>query len=138
MTFRRFYRYLLVFFIVISFSFASREVVDSSYKLVLFEGSDWCVNCIRFDKTVLKNTYFIEFMESQNIAVERVDFPQRKKLTPEIQAHNASMAEKYGFQGIFPTILLVKPIGNEVISLEYHDQGALEFIKQIKTNIAVE
>ena len=136
MAIKRLSGYATALFVFVSFSFSSTRIVDSTYKLVLFEGSDWCVNCIRFDRNVLNDAFFIQFMEKEHITIERVDFPQRKKLDPEIQALNASMAEKYDFQGIFPTILLVKTETNDVMTLEYHDQGALEFIKQIRTNIA--
>ncbi len=128
-------KFPLVFFILLSFSFISKDEASAAYKLVIFEGSDWCVNCIRLDRNVLNDDYFVQFLEKENIEVQRIDFPQRKKLEPEEESFNASVAEKYDFQGIFPTILLVKSSSDEFITLTYHDQGVPEFIKQIKDNI---
>ena len=135
MTISRNVKFPLVFFVLLSFSFISKDEAVSTYKLVIFEGSDWCVNCIRLDRNVLKHDSFVQFLEKENIEVQRIDFPQRKKLEPEEKAFNASIAEKYNFQGIFPTILLVESETNKFITLTYHDQGAFEFIQQIRNNI---
>ncbi|MDC6364906.1 MULTISPECIES: thioredoxin fold domain-containing protein [Flavobacteriaceae] len=131
----RYFRLALIFSILLSFSFSIKSTTVPSYRLVLFEGSDWCVNCIRFDKHILRDEKFVEFLDKEDIEIQRVDFPQRKKLNADEESFNASMAEKYGFQGIFPTILLVESDTNEIFTLEYHDQEALEFIEQIKGNI---
>ncbi len=129
-------KFPLVFFVLLSFAFISKDEVTSAYKLVIFEGSDWCVNCIRLDRNVLKHDSFVQFLEKENIEIQRIDFPQRKKLDPEEKAFNASVAEQYNFQGIFPTILLVKSETNQFITLTYHDQEAQEFIEQIRDNIS--
>ena len=38
---------------------------------------------IRLDRNVLHDDYFVQFLEKENIEVQRIDFPQRKKLDPE-------------------------------------------------------
>ncbi|MEZ4808717.1 MAG: hypothetical protein R2819_00035 [Allomuricauda sp.] len=131
----RYLKYILPLFIFLSFSLIPLGKIDTHYKLVLFEGSDWCVNCIRLNKTVLTDTAFINFLEMENIQIERIDFPQRKKLDEQTQAYNASVAEKYGFQGLFPTILLVRNNTDETVTIDYHDQGPNEFIQQIKASM---
>lgn len=131
----RYAKLILLLFVFCSFSLTSPEPAAGRYKLILFEGSDWCVNCMRLEKNVLSDTAFIEFLELQQIEIERIDFPQRKKLDKKTQAYNASMAEKFDFKGIFPTIILVKAFSEEIIPLNYHDQNPRDFMQQIKSNI---
>ncbi len=128
-------KYIPLLFILFSFSFNTKESVNTKYKLVFFEGSDWCVNCIRFDRNVLSDPYFKYFLEKQDIEIERIDFPQRKKQDEATKTYNASIAEKFDFQGIFPTIILVENTTGEIIPLNYHDQGIDDFIAQIKSNL---
>jgi len=108
---------------------------EESYKLLIFEGSDWCPNCIRFDKTVFKSTQFSEFISSNNINIEHIDFPQRKKLDAATKKYNASIADAYSFNGIFPTILLIDETTNTVIELPYSNQKPKEFIALIQSKI---
>ncbi len=128
-------KYIPLLFILFSFSFNTKESVNTKYKLVFFEGSDWCVNCIRFDRNVLSDPYFKYFLEKQDIEIERIDFPQRKKQDEATKTYNASIAEKFDFQGVFPTIILVENTTGEIIPLNYHDQGIDDFIAQIKSNL---
>lgn len=131
----RLFRTVFAFFILSALSFGSPTSVDSKYKLIFFEGSDWCVNCIRFEKNVLSDPYVVRYMDKQDITIERIDFPQRKELEPKQQEYNAKVAEKYDFQGIFPTIILVNNSTAEVTQLEYHDQDAIAFVSQLKSNL---
>ncbi len=136
MTTSTFFKRTLILFVFLSFSFIRKENIDLNHKLVLFEGSDWCVNCIRLDKNILSDPYFDHFLKRNAIELERIDFPQRKKLDETTKNYNAEMAEKYSFKGIFPTIILVEAASNEFVPLEYHDQSLDDFIAQIKSNIS--
>ncbi len=127
-------RFLLTLVVLCTFSFTPKN--DVKYKLILFEGSDWCVNCIRLEKNVLTNAAFIDFMKKRNITFERIDFPQRKQLDEATQQYNAEMAEKYGFQGIFPTIILERSNSEQTQTLEYHDQSCSDFIAQLSSNLS--
>ena len=49
---------------------------------------------------------FLKTMENHNISIEIIDFPQRKKQSPELIKRNESIAETFDFQGIFPTLVL--------------------------------
>lgn len=75
-------------------------------QLIVFEGSDWCAKCIRLNREVLNDSSFIAFAQKENIDVIHVDFPQRKKLSTEVEKANTALAEKYRFQGSFPTLIL--------------------------------
>ena len=65
-------------------------------------------------------------METNNITIEIIDFPQRKKLSPELVKRNESLAETFDFQGIFPTLVLSQT-ENQFEILGYNNQNASEF-----------
>lgn len=105
---------------------------EHTFRLYIFEGSDWCHNCIRLDKNVLSKDQFKEFATSESIYIEHIDFPQRKKLEPQQAAHNAMIADKYGFKGIFPTLILVHAESNRQVVITYADEDVAEFIAKIE------
>jgi len=103
--------------------------------LLVFAGSDWCANCIRFEKRILSTSDFLEFAE-KSIVVLKADFPQRTPLSTATQEQNASLAEKYNPGGVFPYLLLLAP-GKTVLSpVVYSDQSPKEFIEEIKNYIS--
>ncbi len=79
---------------------------NSNATLYIFTGSDWCVDCKRLEMNVLSDPGFKNSMEHNGIKVEIIDFPQRKKLSPEIVKHNEAVADAFGFKGVFPTLIL--------------------------------
>ncbi len=94
--------------------------------LYIFVGSDWCADCKRLEKTVLSDSVFISTMKLNKIEVEIIDFPQRKKLSPDVVKHNQTIAELYGFQGIFPTVVLSR--SKDIFeTLQYKNEAAIEF-----------
>ena len=103
------------FLLTCSFLFSAFFIVaqekPTDYKLVVFEGSDWCNNCIRFEKKVLSNKSFIHFTDVKKIEIERIDFPQRKKLDKEIKDYNRSNIDKFKVRfvliGYFHSILFI-------------------------------
>jgi thiol-disulfide isomerase/thioredoxin len=103
--------------------------------LLVFAGSDWCANCIRFEKRILSTDDFLLFAE-KSIVVLKADFPQRTSLSAALEEQNASLAEMYNPDGVFPYLLLLTP-GKSVLSyLTYRDQSPAEFIDQIQIHIA--
>lgn len=104
----------------------SENSILSKAILYIFTGSDWCVDCRRLEKNVLSDAAFLKTMEKNNIEVEIIDFPQRKKLPPEVVKHNESIAENYNFQGIFPTLILSQT-KEKYEPLKYKNEKAVEF-----------
>lgn len=102
--------------------------------LLVFAGSDWCSNCIRFEKKILSAKEFLSFAD-ENIVILKADFPQRTPLSAPLQEQNASLAEKYNPNGVFPYLLLLSP-GKSVLSyLQFSNQTPVEFITEIKSHI---
>ena len=103
--------------------------------LLVFAGSDWCANCIRFEKKILSTKEFLAFAD-KNIVILKADFPQRTPLSAPLQEQNASLAEKYNPNGVFPYLLMLTP-GKSVLSyLQFSNQTPAEFIEEIKSSIA--
>ena len=105
----------------------SEEITQlSAPVLYIFIGSDWCADCKRLEKNVLSDSVFISTMKLNKIAIEIIDFPQRKKLSPDVVKHNETIAESYGFQGIFPTLVLSRS-KDKYETLQYKNEAAAEF-----------
>ena len=83
-----------------------RTQPPAGYTLVVFEGSDWCVYCEKFNKDILSDKAFTDYLEKNDIQVVKVDFPQRIKQTKEVKERNRMYAERYNFEGIFPTLVI--------------------------------
>ena len=126
----------LVFFLCLAFaSFHAIESKPDPFKLIVFEGSDWCKNCIRFERTVLSKEAFQTFAANHEIVVERIDFPQRNEQDADTRKYNAEIAERYDFKGLFPTVLLVNTETDEFVELKYTTEDAGEFISQLKDHL---
>ena len=104
-------------------------------KLIVFSGSDWCKNCIRFKKEVLANEVFIVFAKD-NIEVITADFPQRAKLSKEEVAKNEALAEKYNTDGEFPRIVLLSPDESGSKVIPYTGQSPEQFVTDLKNYLS--
>ena len=127
--------FLLVLVAGVFLSFNSGSSTSSQYKLLFFEGSDWCINCIRFEKKILSENAFEDFAQSNQIVLERIDFPQRKQLDESTKRYNESMAEKYDFQGVFPTLVLVNVETDAYRTIRYQNQDLNEFVTVVLSKL---
>lgn len=101
---------------------------STAYILYLFTGSDWCANCKRLEKKVLSDSEFISSLAKHNIELEVIDFPQRKKLSPETILYNDSMAQDLKFDGGFPGIVLRSNTSLSTQKLKYSNETSQEFL----------
>lgn len=101
-------------------------------KLVLldFTGSDWCGWCIKLNKEVFSQPEFGEYAKKNLVCVE-VDFPNKKKLSPEQKKANDALAEKYKIEG-YPTIIVLDGDGKKVGELGYMKGGPKAFIAKLE------
>jgi thioredoxin-related protein len=97
-----------------------------------FSGSDWCANCIRFEKQVLNDSSFQQYL-TENMIYLSVDFPQRNKQTTAEKKQNEALAEQYNPKGIFPAIVLISP-QNSMVTILYQQETAMAFLQ--KTELA--
>lgn len=105
----------LAFFIGLTFNTITAlgqqvEATPHTTTLYIFSGSDWCAPCIQLEREILSDSSFIKILSEQHIEMKKVDFPQRKKLAQEIIKSNESIAEKFSFDGTFPTLIIFSPL----------------------------
>jgi hypothetical protein len=109
--------------------------MESVAILYIFEGSDWCSNCARLEKKILTNEDFLREVHLLNIKLERIDFPQRTRLSPEIKKYNESIAERFGFNGMFPTLIIARMDTEQYLPIEYHNESVHEMLLLIRKNL---
>jgi len=100
-------------------------------KLIVFSGSDWCKNCIRFKKDVLSSEVFIRFAKDK-IEIVTADFPQRTKLSKEEVSKNEALAEKYNVEGEFPRLVLLSEDESGSKVIPYTSQSPEQFVAELK------
>jgi len=100
-------------------------------KLVMldFTGSDWCGWCIKLNNEVFSQPEFVEYAKKNVVCVE-VDFPNKKKLSPEQKKANDALAAKYKIEG-YPTIIVLDGEGKKVGELGYMKGGPKAFIAEL-------
>ncbi|MFN0187344.1 MAG: thioredoxin family protein [Bacteroidia bacterium] len=97
--------------------------------LLIFTGSDWCLPCMRLEKSILNDSLFIQYT-TNSITFVHADFPQKKKLSADVIFRNEKLAELYNAKGVFPFIVVVKD--GLPTQIPFHDQTAKELIASIQ------
>lgn len=118
----------------LTIAFQPQQEVDTTQQaatLFVFTGSDWCRECKRLKKKVLEDGAFTQLMKDHQIRVELIDFPQRKKLDVKIVQRNELIAEKYNFDGVFPTLVLSPKHTNAFQRLYYRNEAGAIFSQKI-------
>lgn len=110
-------------------SHIGNQVEPESKILYAIVGSDWCPECRRLESTVLEDSTFINTLAELEIELIIVDFPQRKKLDKTTIKRNKKIADKYGFQGVFPTLILSK--NEQFKQLFYKNETPITFTKNL-------
>ncbi|MBT8218307.1 MAG: thioredoxin family protein [Bacteroidia bacterium] len=104
--------------------------------LLVFQGSDWCVPCIKLHKEVWETPDFEQFSKAHLVPV-KVDFPQRKKnaLSTEQIAHNESLAENYNPQGVFPFVVITNASGKVLGETGYKNINVTAYLDHLNSFI---
>lgn len=109
----------------------ARANIEQKTILMIFSGSDWCLPCIQLEKTIFSDSTFLHFAGKKLILL-RVDFPQRKKLSPDEKANNEKLADEFNPRGTFPLVLLVNARRSVITSLCYERYTVNAFVQEIK------
>jgi thioredoxin-related protein len=91
-----------------------------------FTGSDWCGWCQRLKREVFDQPEFAAFA-NENLVMVELDFPQHKEQSPELQAANRELANRFQIKG-FPTLVYLNAAGQQVAIGGYIAGGAKNFI----------
>ncbi len=102
--------------------------------LIVFSGSDWCKNCIQFEKGIMKDSSFQHFIR-ENLQLLHADFPQKKKLPQKRIQQNESLAEQYNPKGIFPMFVLVGPDKKTAV-ISFQHETAAPFTDKLKAALS--
>lgn len=100
-------------------------------RLVLmdFTGSDFCPPCIRLAKEVFPTKEFSDYAKQHLVLVE-VDFPIKKKQSPELKAANEALQKEFKVDG-YPTLIVLTPEGKKLGELEF-DADAKQMVAALK------
>ena len=108
----------------------ARAKTEGKLVFVNFTGTDWCPACEQMDKDVLEKPQFVDYAKT-NLVLVQIDFPIAKKQTPELEAANAALTNKFEVRG-FPTFLVFNPSGKLVWKQEgYLDGGPKTMIAKL-------
>ena len=115
------------------FAIAKQTAVKNNQQILLvFQGSDWCAPCMKLDKQIFKTDEFQSFIKNKFVMV-KADFPRKKsnKLSPEQEAQNKILAEKYNSQGFFPLVVVLDKNGKALGKLGYENISPKEYFTKI-------
>ena len=133
----------LLFFITNGFSQnwetsfeVSKDKAEKEDKLIVmvFQGSDWCVPCMKLDREIWTSEEFVNYSD-ENLIMLKVDFPKKRKnkLSQVQQEHNNVLAEKYNTVGYFPFVVLVDYNGNVIGTTAYKKVSPNKYIEIIES-----
>lgn len=94
---------------------------ENKLLLLDFTGSDWCIWCIKLDNDTFSKPEFADYAK-KNLVLVQLDYPNKKPQSDELKKANAVLAAKYNPEGIFPTLIAMKPDGAAV----WKNEGYLE------------
>jgi thioredoxin-related protein len=108
----------------------------AQHKMIIlkFSGSDWCIPCIRMEKTIFNTPAFHTFAD-RNLIMINADYPRLKKNQPskDIAKQNDQLASIYNKDGHFPLTLLLSADGKVMKKWDgYSGAAPADFIAQIK------
>jgi len=107
----------------------SRSVTEGKNILLCFSGSDWCIPCIKLEKTIWESKEFAAYSKDHFVLL-RADFPKKKAnaLPKEQQDQNDQLAESYNKQGMFPLVVLLNKSGKVLGTTSYKNISPSEYI----------
>ena len=113
-----------------NFEIAKERSAKEGKNIVLcFSGSDWCIPCIKLEKTIWESMEFANYSQSHFVLL-RADFPKKKAnaLPKEQQDQNDKLAESYNKQGMFPLVVLLNKSGKVLGTTSYKNISPTEYI----------
>jgi thioredoxin-related protein len=103
---------------------------ESKRVLLLFTGSDWCVNCVKWDKEVFYTPEFRDYAKT-NFVLTMIDFPDRKKLPKKQERANDSLKDKFKVTE-YPLACVLDSKGKELGRFQYSEGGFEAFKKKVE------
>ncbi len=111
-------------------SIFQKSIIETKAVLIVFSGSDWCKNCIQFEKGIMKDSCFQHFIQ-ENLLLLKADFPQKKKMPEKMIRQNELLADRYNPKGIFPLFILISP-NQKTATITFQHETAAGFTDKLK------
>lgn len=108
----------------------AKAKAENKNALLFFTGSDWCGWCKKLKREVFGQPEFLTYAQTNFVLVE-LDFPKAIPQTPELQAANAALAEKFEITG-YPTVIILDADGNKLARGGYLEGGAANYIAALE------
>ncbi len=88
--------------------------------LLVFQGSDLCIPCIKIDKPTLSTPEFQKLSEDKFVLLQ-ADFPRREanKSSKALTDQNSELASIYNEQGYFPLVVVLDKSGKALGKMGY-------------------
>lgn len=114
---------------------AKLQAAKHNFPIILvFQGSDWCVPCIKLDKEIWSTDAFKSYA-SNHFVMLKADFPRKKanSLSAEQQEKNNKLAETYNQSGFFPLVVVLDKEGNVLGKTGYKKLSPKEYIDHLES-----
>lgn len=102
--------------------------------VMVFQGSDWCAPCIKLDREIWSTAVFKDYA-NEHYELVQVDFPRRKKnaLSKNQAEQNASLADVYNRNGIFPLVVVMDSNGKVLGESGYKNITPTAYIEELNS-----
>ena len=101
--------------------------------LLSFQGSDWCGNCMKLEKSLFESAEFKGYAEKELVLL-KADFPMKKanKLSKELTAHNDDLASKFNKKGSFPLVIILNSQGEKIGEMTHPLPSTEDYLNNLK------
>ncbi|MCH6257101.1 thioredoxin family protein [Puniceicoccaceae bacterium K14] len=115
-----------------NYNSAQQKALDENKLILLFfTGSDWCHWCHKLKREVFAQKDFETEIE-EIVIPTKIDFPQRKKLSPKLLRKNQTLKAKFEVTS-FPTVILYDPFsGKELWRHGYFETTPEDYIRLLE------
>jgi len=96
--------------------------------MALFTGSDWCPWCVKLESEVFSTPKFVSW--SKNVVLLKLDFPKQHPQAAWEANQNKGLSKRFSVSG-FPSVLMMRWDGKEVMRGGYAPGGAAEWINKL-------
>lgn len=98
--------------------------------LILFTGTEWCVNCVEFERDILASPDFAAAAEM--FVLVKLEYPAADDELPEkIRMDYVQWRERYGIQA-FPTVILTDAAGRPYAGTTDIGLGPKEYVARLR------
>ncbi|CAM1369778.1 Thiol-disulfide isomerase [Tenacibaculum litoreum] len=116
----------------------AKEIASQENKpiILVFQGSDWCIPCMKLNKEVWNTNTFKEYAKEYYVMLQ-ADFPRKKKnkLPKKQQNANAKLFETYNKKGFFPFVVVLNKDGRVLGETGYKKMTPISYIDELNAFI---